>query len=53
LVQTLVNAEQPAGTYEVQWDGKNQGGARSASGIYFYRITTGSWQETRKMLLIQ
>ena len=53
LVQTLVNAEQPAGTYEVQWDGKNQGGARASSGIYFYRITTGSWQETRKMLLIQ
>ncbi|MCB0303873.1 MAG: T9SS type A sorting domain-containing protein [Calditrichaeota bacterium] len=53
LVQTLVSAEQPAGTYEVQWDGKNQAGTRVASGIYFYHITTGSWQETRKMLLIQ
>ncbi|NNF57633.1 MAG: DUF4331 family protein [Rhodothermaceae bacterium] len=35
-IQTLVDAERPAGTHEVTWDG-----SRLASGTYLYRLSVG------------
>ncbi|HET6348150.1 MAG TPA: C25 family cysteine peptidase [Candidatus Krumholzibacteria bacterium] len=52
-VRTLVNATQPAGRYRVQWDGRNDDGAPVSSGIYFYRMATTNFSETRKMLLLK
>ncbi|MBU0473957.1 MAG: T9SS type A sorting domain-containing protein [Bacteroidetes bacterium] len=47
-VATLVNKEQKAGNYEVQFDASNL-----TSGIYFYRLQSGSFVESRKMILIK
>mgnify|MGYP005842129017 CR=1 FL=1 len=47
-VATLVNEEKPAGSYEVEFDG-----SRLASGIYFYKLQTGSFIKTRKMLILK
>ncbi len=47
-VCTLVDGEQQAGYYEVNWDGKG-----IASGIYFYRIEAGQFTQTRKMILLK
>jgi hypothetical protein len=47
-VQILVNGPQEAGTYRVQFDGRNL-----ASGIYFYQIKAGTFIQTKKMLLIK
>ena len=47
-IATLVNSSQPAGSYEVSFDG-----TKLSSGIYFYRLTTGSFSKTREMLLIK
>ena len=47
-VAVLVNKEMPAGEYEVHFNADNL-----PSGIYFYRITAGSFFNTRKMLLIK
>ena len=47
-VATLVSGEQPAGTYTVEW---NAGGF--PSGIYFYKLQTTSFNETKKMDLIR
>jgi len=47
-VVTLVNNEQSAGTYTVQFDG-----AGLASGIYFYKIQSGSFIKTNKMILMK
>ncbi len=47
-VQTLVNGEQPAGVYEVLFDA-----SRLASGVYFYRLRTNGFVETKKMILIK
>jgi hypothetical protein len=47
-VVTLVNTEQSAGTYTVQFDA-----SRLASGIYFYKIESGSFVKTNKMVLMK
>jgi hypothetical protein len=47
-VSTLVNGEQEAGYHEVKFDGSGL-----SSGVYFYRIGTGSFVQTRKFLLLK
>src|SRR5690606_25873071 len=45
LVQTLVNKEQPAGTYQYTFDGN-----RLTSGVYFYKLQTDNFMDTKKMI---
>jgi flagellar hook assembly protein FlgD len=60
-VRTLVNENQVANYYSVQWNGLNEIGSKVASGIYLYRIeagdpSAGSGQrfiKTNKMLLLK
>ena len=52
-VLTLVDEPQKSGEYEVVWDGKDDEGKDVASGIYFCKLTTGSYQKTRKMVLLR
>lgn len=47
-VKILVNQEQHAGTYIVDFDAE-----RLSSGVYLYRITSGQFSETRKLLLLR
>jgi hypothetical protein len=54
VVRTLVNAEQTAGRYVLQWDATNDAGQPLSSGIYFYRIQAGGeFQSVKKMLLLK
>jgi hypothetical protein len=53
LVRTLVKEQKPAGYYTVTWDGKNGDGVAVSSGIYFYRLSSGSFSATRKMVMIK
>jgi hypothetical protein len=47
-VATLVNEEKPAGSYEVGFDA-----SQLSSGIYFYKLTSGQFVESRKMILLK
>ena len=47
-VAVLVSETQPAGNYRAEWDA-----TRFASGVYFYELKAGSFQKTRKMLLLR
>lgn len=47
-VRTLVNEIQQAGYYSVKIDASNL-----SSGVYFYKMVSGNFTETRKMLLIR
>ncbi len=52
-VRTLVQARQPAGRYEVKWDGRSDAGVSVASGVYIYRFTAGPYQKVMKMVLLR
>jgi hypothetical protein len=47
-VLTLVSEKQPAGSHSVEFDAYNL-----PSGIYYYKLTAGTYQQVRKMLLIK
>jgi hypothetical protein len=47
-VATLVDAEQPAGTYEMRFDA-----ADLPSGLYFYTLRAAAFSETRRMMLLK
>ena len=52
-VATLVDNVMNAGTYSIEWNGKNHFNSTVASGVYFYRLTAGSFVQTKKMLMIK
>ena len=41
-IATLISARQPAGYYQVIWQGRNDDGRPAGSGIYVYRLTARS-----------
>jgi hypothetical protein len=53
LVRTLVDGVKDAGAYKAVWDGKNNGGTPTASGIYFYKMKTAGFSATKKMVLLR
>ena len=53
LVKTLLNQSLTEGKHSVVWNGTNNSGNLSGSGIYFYKMTTTNYQSTNKMLLIK
>ena len=53
LVKTLVNEMRDAGRYEVTWDGTNNFNSTVASGVYFYKMNTNEFEQTKKMVLLR
>jgi subtilisin family serine protease len=53
LVKALVDQPLPAGRYDIGWDGRDHQGHRVASGVYFYRIQAGQWNETKRMVIVR
>ena len=58
VVRTLSLGFQSAGFYNSQsraayWDGRNALGERVASGLYFYQLTTPSFQHTRRLVIVK
>ncbi|RLC53723.1 MAG: hypothetical protein DRH79_02830 [Candidatus Cloacimonadota bacterium] len=52
-VRTLKNEEQTAGDYNVVWNGKDDSSKSTASGVYFYKMQAGNYQQTKKMILMK
>lgn len=52
-ITVLTDEELPAGYHTAVWEGTDNAGYSVASGIYFYRIEYGQYDQTRKMLLLK
>ena len=53
LVKTLVEGSVSEGVHQVTWDATDNRGNNLAGGIYFYRLTAGTFKQTHKMLLLK
>jgi hypothetical protein len=58
LVRTLNVGYKPAGTYirkhrAAYWDGKNDWGEKTTSGVYFYQFEAGNFRSTRKLAILK
>jgi photosystem II stability/assembly factor-like uncharacterized protein len=47
-IATLVNEQLSPGTYETEWSASSY-----SSGVYFYRLTSGDFLETKRMVLVK
>ena len=52
-VRTLVADGRAAGHHTVRWDGRDGAGVPVASGVYFYLLETGGYEQTRRMVLLK
>lgn len=52
-VTTLVNEELQAGKYEVEFNVAQVSRPEITSGVYFYKLSAGSFSETKKMVLLK
>ena len=51
LVRSLVSGvQQDAGRYLIEWDGRDEGGAPAAAGLYFTRLDAGGQHEARRLV---
>jgi len=53
VVRTLVNGSIAAGVHTVSWDSKDAAGRNVASGVYVYRLTSGTKQLVKRMTLVR
>ena len=53
LVSTLVDRRMEPGDFRVQWTGTDGAGKQVPSGVYFYRLTTPTYEATRKMVILK
>jgi flagellar hook assembly protein FlgD len=52
-VRSLVSGRVGEGMHTVRWDGTDENGRAVSSGVYLYRIRTGNFVASRKMLLLK
>ncbi len=52
-VRLLIEKEQPAGSYRVEWDGMDEKGTPAASGVYLITLQAGSYRHTVKATLMK
>jgi photosystem II stability/assembly factor-like uncharacterized protein len=53
VVKTLYNGNFNAGSHTVKWDGRNDYGFSSPSGIYFCKMKAGDYNNVKKMILMR
>ncbi|MDZ4181260.1 MAG: FlgD immunoglobulin-like domain containing protein [Candidatus Cloacimonadaceae bacterium] len=51
LIRTYENNHSAPGYYQIMWDGRDASGRAVSSGLYLYRMISGHYRESRKMVL--
>ena len=52
-VRTLINGKMQPGNYNYTWDGKDNRNRRLTQGVYFYRLQTDDFKDTKKTVLLK
>jgi hypothetical protein len=52
-VKTLIDEEKSPGIYKAKWDGKNDLNNSVDSGIYFVKLSSDNFSNTKKMILLK
>lgn len=53
LIKSLQSGRMEAGSYRVEWDGRDMNDLPVSSGVYLYRLTAGDKVFSRKMMLLK
>ncbi len=53
LVRTLFDGFQGAGAHAIVWDGTDDRGVGTASGVYLYTVRTEAGRASRRMMLLR
>ncbi len=53
LIRTLVSNKIPSGRHNIRWDGTSNVDRMVSSGVYIYKLESGRFTSTRKMVLIK
>jgi subtilisin family serine protease len=53
LVRTLVDEPMIAGAHTVVWNGLDDAGRSTGSGVYFYRLNAGDFSQSRRMTIVK
>ena len=52
-VRKLVDGTKEPGAHAITWDGRSDAGNPVSSGVYFYKLVTNNFMETKKMILLK
>ncbi len=52
-VKTLLDDKLDSGEHKIVWNGKDDNGKSLASGVFFYKMTSGNYSSTKKMVLMK
>lgn len=52
-IRTLLNKFQNKGSYSLVWNGTDNSGSSVGSGVYFYRLQSGNFSETKRMVFVK
>jgi hypothetical protein len=52
-IKTLIDGNYGAGQHTVKWNGRNEAGQKVSNGVYMYRMTSGNFQATKKLLFVK
>jgi len=53
LVRTLVDEPMTAGSHTVTWNGLDDAGRPTGSGVFFYRLNAGDFMQSRRMTILK
>jgi len=51
VVKTLVNGAVEAGIHSIEWNGLDEAGSPAPSGVYFYKLRAGEFEQSRKLVV--
>ena len=52
-VRTLFRGPMQSGSHTLVWNGLDDGGSELGAGVYFYRLTAGAYEQSRRMTIVK